>query len=489
MTPSATQKVLIQNGTIVTPDKVIKGDLLVIGETIAKIGGTIPAEGVSDTAVQYTDAPGADISCADASDVTIIDAAGKYVLPGGIDVHTHFNLDIGMAVAQDDFYTGTVAAAMGGTTTIVDHPGFGPEGCSLFHQINKYHAYAKNCAVIDYSFHGVLQHWDDQVSHEIPKLADQGITSMKVYMTYGYMFTDEMLLNVLKAAKKNGVLIAVHAEDDALIRDLRKKYISQGKKEARYHALSRPEKSEAGAVKRVVDLALKAGDAPVYIVHLSTEQGLLNIKNAKRSGQNVFAETCPQYLFLDESLYDRPDHEGLKYVISPPLRQKKDRAAMWRGLADQDIDVVATDHCPFDFKLKKELASRDFSKCPGGAPGVETRVALLFSRGVKEKRLTLHQFVKAIAENPAKIMGLYPKKGVIQIGSDADIIILDPEKKETILKKTLHENVDYSPYEGFEVFGRPCLTMVRGNIIARDNVFTGKKGFGRFIRRKRFKAD
>ncbi len=458
--------ILIKNGTIVTPDEVITGDLLVVGENIAKIGGTILPPDDADAQVQ------------------IIDAKGKYVLPGGIDVHTHFNLDIGVAVAQDDFYTGTVAAAMGGTTTIVDHPGFGPEDCSLFHQIEKYHGLAKDNAVIDYSFHGVLQHMNDQVTEEIPKLAAQGITSMKVYMTYDYRFTDDMLLNVFMAAKKNGVLIAVHAEDDAPIQTLRKRDISQGKKEAIYHALSRPEKAEANAVKRVVKLAGKAGNAWVYIVHLSTQQGLCIIKEAKAFGQNIIAETCPQYLLLDESLYTLSGHEGLKYVMSPPLRRKSDQNALWKGLANKEIDVVATDHCPFDFKLKRQLASEDFSKCPGGVAGVEARIPLLYAKGVGQDKLTLARFVKVTAENPAKVMGLYPKKGVIARGSDADIIILDPDKKETISNETLHENVDYSPYEGFDVFGWPCLTMVRGRIIVKDKVFTGDKGFGKFIKRK-----
>ncbi|MCK5098503.1 MAG: dihydropyrimidinase [Desulfobacteraceae bacterium] len=456
--------VLIKNGTIVTEDKIICGDLLVEGETIAEISETITAP------------PGADI----------IDAKGKYVLPGCIDVHTHFNLDIGIAVAQDDFYTGTVAAAMGGTTTIIDHPGFGPKGCSLFHQIEKYHKYAKGEAVIDYSFHGVLQHLDDQILNDIPILADQGITSMKVYMTYDYMFTDVMLLEIFKKAKDSGVLIAVHAEDDAIIQNLREKFIAQGKKEAVYHARSRPAAAEIKAIKKIIEIADKAGNAPLYIVHLSTEGGLLIIEKAKESGQTVITETCPQYLFLDESLYSLPDHRGLKYVMSPPLRQKQDIKALWEGLACQAIDVVATDHCPFDFKLKKQLASNDFSKCPSGAPGVETRPALIFSKGVKEKRITLQQFVKVIAENPAKIMGLYPKKGVIAKGSDADIIIIDPDKKESISKKMLHENVDYSPYEGFNVFGWPELTMARGTAIVQDRVFVGKKGFGKFIKRKRF---
>jgi len=350
--------VLIKNGSIVTPDAVVHGDLLVIGEKIAEIGGTI--------AMTDAQSPG----------LTVIDAKGRLLLPGGIDVHTHFNLDVGIAVAQDDYYTGTVAAAMGGTTTIIDHPGFGPLGCSLFHQIEKYHGHARGRAVIDYSFHGVLQHLNDRVLEKIPVLADQGVTSMKVYMTYDYMFTDGMLLAIFKKAKENGVLIAVHAEDDAMIQTLRGKFAAQGKKEAIYHALSRPASAEATAVKRVIGLAAKAGNALVYIVHLSTKDGLSYIKKAKESGQNIIAETCPQYLFLDDARYSLPHHEGLKYVMSPPLRKKKDQAALWQGLAKGVIEVVATDHCPFDFKLKKRLASHDFSKCPGGVSGDETRSPL-----------------------------------------------------------------------------------------------------------------
>ncbi len=460
--------VLIKNGVIVTPDAVINGDLLVKGEKIAQIGGSIS------------------IPSSDESALTVIDAKGKYVLPGGIDVHTHFNLDIGIAVAQDDFYTGTVAAAMGGTTTIVDHPGFGPLGCSLSHQIQKYHEYARDMAVIDYSFHGVLQHVDDDILDQIPLLADQGITSLKAYMTYNCMLTNDMLLKVFKKAKESRVLIAVHAEDDTQIRNLKEKFISQGKREAIYHAESRPAQAESNAVKRVIELSGKACNAPVYIVHLSTEQGLSHIKKAKAEGQHIIAETCPQYLLLDKSLYSLPNHEGLKYVMSPPLRQKKDRAALWEGLCDGTISVVGTDHCPFDFKLKKQLASHDFSKCPGGVSGVETRIPLIFSKGFMEKRISLHQFARVTAENPARIMGLYPKKGVIARGSDADIIIIDPEQKFCISGKALHENVDYSPYEGFSGMGWPVMTMVRGSIIVRDRVFTGKKGFGEFIKRKRY---
>ncbi len=454
-------KTIIKNGTIVTEQDIFKGDLLISGEIVSEIGKKI--------------------SCPNAAE---IDAEGSYVLPGGIDVHTHFNLDIGTAVAQDDFYTGTVAAAFGGTTTIVDHPGFGPEGCSLHHQIEKYHTYAKDKAVIDYSFHGVLQHLDETILNEIPQLINEGITSLKAYMTYGHRFSNDMLKKSLETAGTKGGLIAVHAEDDEMVTALRQKYILEDRKDAIYHALSRPAASEGDAVKQAINMAEKSGSMPLYIVHLSTREGLDYIVSATKKGENILAETCPQYLLLDSSLYALPDHEGLKFVMSPPLRGKEHHEALWKGLADGDIQVVGTDHCPFDFSLKKKMASHDFSKCPGGAPGVETRIPLMFSEGVNKERISLRRFTQVISENPAKIMGLYPKKGVIAMGSDADIMILDPNKEVIITKNILHENVDYTPYEGIRVKGWPILTMVRGKPIVQNGKFYGTAGSGHFIKRK-----
>jgi len=457
------QKIILKNGRIVLPDTIVKGDLLVEGEKISDFGGTI------------TDAK-----------AMVVDAKGGYILAGGIDVHTHFNLDIGIARAQDDFFTGTRAAALGGTTMIIDHPGFGPAGCSLFHQIEKYHGYARGRAVIDYAFHGVLQHVNDRILEEFSALADQGITSLKTYTTYDYRLCDSRLLQVFKAARKNGLVVAVHAEDHELIQTLVKKYTAQGRKGAVFHGKSRPPRAEALAVKRMIRLAGEAGNAALYIVHLSTRDGLCHVADAREKGQNVFAETCPQYLVLDESLYPGPDHQGLKYVMSPPLRGKEHQKALWQGLLDNTISVVATDHCPFDFELKKKLAAHDFSKCPGGCPGVETRVGLMFTKGVLEKKMSVNAFSRMISGNPARLMGLYPQKGVIAKGSDADLIILNPGKEQTVSKAMLHENVDYCAFEGIKVKAWPSLTMVRGSIIVRDGKFTGTPGFGKFIKRKRY---
>lgn len=457
---------LIKNGRVVTPETVVDADVLINGEIIQEIGTHL-----------------------DTGDAKVIDAGGKIVLPGGIDVHTHFCLDVGIAVAQDDFYTGTVAAAMGGTTCIVDHPGFGPDGCSLFHQIEHYHGLAKGNAVIDYSFHGVLQHLDDQVMADIPRLADQGVTSMKAYMTYDKRFTPEMLKKLFAVTGEAGVLIAVHAEDDATVHALRQKHIENGETQPIFHALSRPNAAEAKAVHQVIDIACNTNNAPLYIVHLSTRQGLGHVNAARLSGQVVMAETCPQYLFLTDTAYHEPDHGGLKYVMSPPLRSVEDQDALWDGCLDESISTIGTDHCPFDFKLKKKLAAGGFSKCPGGAPGVETRMPLIFSRGVQEKGMSLNLFSRLVSENPARIMGLYPKKGILAPGSDADIVIMDPAKTVFITHDLLHENVDYTPYEGITVKGWPVMTMARGRVIAENGTFCGEKGYGQFIKRSRIGTD
>lgn len=459
-----TQKTIIKNGRIVTPDGVVDGDLLVAGETIHCIGGSL-----SDPTA------------------TIIDARGGFVLAGGIDVHTHFTLDIGIASAQDDFHTGTVAAAFGGTTTIVDHPGFGPSGCDLFHQIDLYHGRAAGRAVVDYGFHGVLQHINDTVLSDIPRLAGQGITSMKAYMTYDHRLTSAMLETVLAAARNAGVLVAVHAEDHDPIQALRQQYIDQGNRDPVSHARSRPPETEGDAVGQAIQAAGAAGNAPLYIVHLSTREGLARVAGARRSGRSVFAETCPQYLLLDESRYEDPD--GLKYVMSPPLRSPDHGDALWQGLSTGDIQVLATDHCPFDFALKQRLAGRDFSCCPGGAPGVEPRVPLMFAAAVHRRGMDIQRFSRLISENPARLMGLYPQKGIIAPGSDADLIILPQGPELTLTHAMLHETVDYTPYEGMPLPAWPSMTMVRGRVIVQDGRLLAEPGYGKFIHRKKITSD
>jgi dihydropyrimidinase len=425
----------------------------------------------------------------------LIDAAGKIVIPGGVDVHTHLSLDVGSAVASDDFYTGTVAAAFGGTTTIVDHPAFGPAGCGLDHQIRKYHGLAEGRAVVDYGFHGVIQHVDEEVLSKMEDLAEEGITSYKVYLTYAFKIPDGGLYRVLKRAGELGLLVTVHPENDGVVTWLRETFVREGKLSPAFHPLSRPPGCEAEAVGRMILLARMAGDAPLYIVHLTCAQGLEFIAAAKRRGQRrLYAETCPQYLFLDESLYRLPGTEGLKYLMCPPLRGAEDRESLWRGLAG-DIDTVATDHCPFFFETQKILGRDDFTKCPSGAPGIEERIPLMYSEGVVKKRISLRRFVDLCCTNPARLFGLYPRKGALREGADADIVIIDPDLPALLhnggldrapspwAPGTLHENVDYTAYEGMALSGYPVCTISRGEVLVRDGELYAAPGRGRYVSR------
>lgn len=447
---------IIKNGTIATSSNVFIGDIYIEDEKIKEIGLNL-----------------------DKKDAEVINAEGKYVIPGGIDAHTHFNLHAGSFTASDDFYTGTKAAAFGGTTTIIDHMGFGPKGCSLKHQVGVYHGYADNMAVIDYSFHGVFQWVNDDILAEIEDMMKLGISSLKIYLTYDFRLKDDEVYRVFKKMKELNGLPAVHSENHEIITYLRDYYSKSGLRSPIYHAKSRPAECEAEAISRMINIASLA-DSPLYIVHLSTKKGLKYIKMAKEEGQKVYAETCPQYLVLDESKYL---NEGTKYIMSPPLRKEEDNEALWLGLKDGTISTVATDHCPFFYESEKKPAENDFTKCPNGAPGVEERIPIMFSEGVMKGRISLNKFVEVISTNPAKLFGIYPKKGEIEIGSDGDLVIIDPNKEITLSKKNLHENVDYTPYEGFKIKGYPVITISRGKVIVKDNEFYGIKGYGKFLKR------
>ena len=459
-------KKLIKNGMIATENEVFRGDILIDGEKIIGIGSDI-----------------------DASGAEIIDASGKYVLPGAVDVHTHMDLDVGMARAIDDFYDGTVAAACGGTTTIVDHMAFGPKDCSLWHQVNEYHRLADGNAVVDYGFHGVIQH--PVTADRLGELAEikekEGISSFKVYMTYDFGLTDDELFNVLRAAKEAGIVITVHCENHGLLTQLRKEFVEEGHCEAKYHPLSRPPRCEAEAVNRMIHLAAVAGDAPLYIVHLSSAEGLHEVLRARAEHRpNLGVETCTQYLILTDREYEDPV-EGLKAIMSPPLRKDQDREELWQALADGTIDTVATDHCPFHFregKAEKQYGKDDFTKCPNGAPGVQERLMLLFSEGFMKGRISLPQVVKYSSSNPCRMFGLYPQKGSFEPGTDADIVIIDPEKKTLINKEYIRGASDYSCYEGMELEGRIDNVFLRGEEIVRDGDFLGKRGDGKYLRRE-----
>lgn len=459
-------KTLIKGGKIATANDLLFSDISIVDGVINQIGRDIGG-----------------------SFDNVIDAAGKLILPGGIDVHTHFNLHTGSAVARDDFYTGSIAAACGGTTCIVDHMGFGPPNCDLLHQLKVYHEYARGNAVIDYSFHGVIQHVNKDILAQLEYLIIQeGISSFKIYMTYDYRISETDILKVMERLKEVGGLLTIHAENHEIIEYLKNKFLIKGSKAPIYHALSRPDYSEGDAVNRIISLAAAVEDAPLYIVHLSTDLGLCHIIKARESGQNVYSETCPQYLLLNEERYNQDLDEGLKYIMSPPLRRRENNEAIWSGIKNGYIQVIATDHCPFTIDTDKQKGREDFSKCPNGLPGVEERLPLMFSEGVMKGRISLNKLVEVCCTNPAKLFGLYPKKGVLEPGSDGDIVIIDPTMEVTLNKSILHSNVDYTAYEGFKLKGYPVMTLSRGEVIVKDNEFIGQKGRGEFVKRQRFRA-
>lgn len=455
---------LIQNALITDHQRSFTGDLLIESGKIAAVASKIePSE----------------------YECEVIDATGLYLMPGGIDVHTHFNIDVGIARSCDDFFTGTRSAACGGTTTIVDHMGFGPEGCDLFYQLRVYKEYAKDKAAIDYSFHGVIQHIDDDILSQMePMVREEGISSFKLYLTYGYKLDDEAAYKALRQLKKVGALTAVHPENDTAIAINREQLISEGKTSAKYHGVSRPLECEAEAVARMINLAKMADDAPLYIVHLSNGLGLDYARIARANNQSVWVETCTQYLTLDERCYERDD--ATRFVLSPPLRNAAECDKLWVGIADGSIDTVGTDHCSFTDAEQKLPGRDDFTKCPNGIPGVEVRMPLMFSEGVMKGRISPQRFVELTSCQPAKLFGMYPQKGSLQLGSDADLVLFDPEKQVTITHDQLNDNCDYSPFEGLSCTGWPVLTFSRGAIVAADGEFTGGAGLGRFVKRKMF---
>src|SRR5437868_1388022 len=440
-------RTLIRNGMVVTAVDRYKGDVLIEDEKIALIGSSL----------------------ADIHADTVIDAAGKYVLPGGIDVHTHLDMPFGGTRSADDFESGTIAAAFGGPTSIVDFA-IQSRGQTLHHAWETWMKKAEGKAVIDYGFHMIITELNDQVEGEMDALVRQGITSFKLFMAYPgvFMLDDASIFKALLRTGQNGGTICMHAENGDVIDVLVQRALAAGHTAPKYHALTRPARAEAEATHRAIALA-EIADVPIYIVHLSAAEALEMVTEARDRGLPAFAETCPQYLFLSYDNYEEPGFEGAKYVMSPPLRPKETQERLWRGLAFNDLQAISTDHCPFCMKEQKVLGNGDFSEISHGAPGIETRMSLVYDGGVRTGKISLNRFVDLTSTSPAKIFGLFPRKGTIAPGSDADIVIFDPEKKHTLSGKTLHMRVDYNPYEGREVTGKVETVLSRGKVIVEKD--------------------
>ncbi len=456
-------RTLIANGTIVTAEGSQAADVLIEGETIVGIGAGMARMGNVN------------------ADETI-DATGKYVIPGAIDVHTHMELPFGGTFAKDTFETGTRAAAFGGTTTIVDFA-VQSKGKSLREGLDAWHAKAEGNAVADYGFHMIMSDVNDDTLKEMDQLVSEGIPDFKLFTAYpGVFYSDDgAIFRAMQQTAKNGGLIMMHAENGMAIDVVAEQTVAEGTTDPIGHGLARKAVFEGEATNRVIRLAEAAG-VPVYIVHLSAKEALAEIRAARDRGSMAFAETCPQYLFL--SLDDLGNgFEGAKFVCSPPLRPKDHWNDLWIGLVKDDLQIVSTDHCPFDFHGQKDLGRGDFRKVPNGLPGVEDRVDLLHDGGVVAGRITKERWVEIVSTAPAKMFGMYPQKGSISVGADADLVIYDPNRKRTISAKTHHMDVDYSCYEGRQVQGASDVVLSRGSVIVRDGQFTGRKGAGKFIKR------
>jgi dihydropyrimidinase len=459
--------IMISGGTVVTSTGAAVADVLVDGERIVALVEP-------DTALAGSLARAAD---------RVIDARGRYVLPGGIDGHTHMEMPFGGTHSVDTFETGTRAAAWGGTTTIVDFA-VQAKGTSLLSTLDKWHSKADGNCAIDYGFHMIVSDVTDTSLKEMESCVEAGVNSFKMFMAYPGVFyaTDGEILRAMQQAERIGGLVMMHAENGIAIDQLVAQALAAGRTAPVEHGLTRPPELEAEATSRAITLAKVTG-APLYIVHLSASQALDAVTVARDTGQNVFAETCPQYLYLSIDDLAKPDFEGAKFVASPPLRPKEHQASLWKGLRTNDLSVVSTDHCPFCFNEQKELGRSDFSKIPNGIPGVEHRMDLLH-QGVAAGELSLSRWVEVSSTTPARMFGLYPRKGTIQAGSDADIVIYDPTATQILSVSTHHMNVDYSAYEGMRITGRVETVLSRGKVVIDNGEYKGSAGHGKFLTRE-----
>ncbi len=456
-------RTLIKNGIVVTASATSHADILIEDEKII--------------ALEANSTAAADLN---------FDAGGKYIFPGAIDVHTHLEMPFGGTVTADDFTSGTIAAAAGGTTCIVDYAIQTP-GRSLGEALETWHRKAEGRCAVDYGFHVAITDLNENVMAEIPPLIEKGYPTFKLFMAYKGVFQvdDATLLNVLKTSGHAGGLVLVHAENGDVIDVLTKEMLAAGKVEPLYHALSRPPQAEEEAVNRFITMAELTG-APAYIVHLSDAGALGRVAEARIRGLQIYAETCPQYLFLNIGSYEEPDFGGAKYVMSPPLREEGNEEFLWSGLETGNLQVVASDHCSFNLKGQKDMGRSNFTKIPNGAPGLENRVQLVFAGGVNGGRISINKFVDLVSTAPARLFGLYPEKGTIAVGSDADLVIFDPDADFEISAATHHQNVDYNPYEGFGGKGVPRQVFSRGRLIFDEGRYVGEPGQGMFRKRRPF---
>ncbi len=460
--------VLIKGGRIITASGRYVADVYAAGDKIKAIGSEL-------------DYPADDI----------VDASGKYVLPGAIDPHTHISMPFMGTHAQDDYKSGTIAAACGGVTTVVDFD-LQQKGESLLEAIERKKSWAEGKTVIDYSLHPAVMDPRPEVIAEVKQaILEYGTPSFKIFMVYDFRVDDATMIKLLEETKKYGGLVQVHAENVYIIQHMNEVLEKEGKLEPYYHAMSRPNIAEEEAIARAAKMVELTGSR-IYIVHLSSKEGLFKVKEARDNGIDVFAETCPQYLLLNEDRYKEPGFNGAKYVMSPPLRTKESSDALWVGLKGGDLQVVSTDHCPFDFKGKKDMFGKDdYKKIPNGAPGIETLLMLMHTEGVVKGRISLERMVDVLSTGTARMFGL-KEKGEIAVGKDADIVVFDPDQKFTITQSKLHMNIDYTPYEGMEMTGMPHVVYSRGRKVAEwrdDHVeFIGKIGGGRFVKREPFEG-
>jgi dihydropyrimidinase len=453
---------LIRGGTIVTATDTCVGDVGIAGGKISVIGSNLPAEGAGK----------------------VIDARGMLVMPGGIDVHTHLDMPFGGTTSADDFESGTVAAAYGGTTTLIDFA-IQYKGQTLRHAFDTWMKKADGKAVIDYSFHCIITDIAGAQLDEMKAFVREGVPTFKLFMAYPgvFMLDDASIFKAMGVAADSGGMICMHAENGGAIDVIVQRALAEGKRAPKYHALTRPVTAEAEATSRAIALAEMAG-TPVYIVHLSCNEALEKVREARDRGLRVYAETCPQYLYLSLENMDGPGFDGAKYVFTPPLREKWHQEKLWQALAKDDLQVVSTDHCPFCMKEQKELGKDDFTKIPNGGPGIEHRVSLVYSGGVHGGKFSANRFVQLVSTAPAKLFGLYPRKGTVAVGSDADLIVFDADEEQTISVKTHHMRVDYSMFEGTRVKGVTKTVLSRGRVIVEGGKFEGKVGAGEFLKRE-----